>query len=471
MRISTISFEKFSREKTLRADFEYQSDLGQLDNDFYMLRELFDFPESQKINENDLYEDFLYCEIGDVDKNGDIYPIKLNFSERNLADENYYKKIEKGDIMPVSTGDILISKVRPNLKKYVFIDDDNCDVFFTTAFIKLKPKIMSKVLYYCLRTVFYKKLMAASRQGKGYPTLSLMDLEQIRFKKHTIDSLLAKEKLISNKIGSIDQKIKELQKSVVSDQIIIDSVFQQEFNLDYATFHKLKENRKYTLKQSDFSNNPDLRFSAKFHRPAGDFVMSELTQRSDKKIKNYLAEPIVLGASISPSNFDENGDAYYISMASIKTLEVELDESQLVSSSYYDSNIAKSLCKDDILIARSGVAIGKAAIVESEFKGIFADFTMRIRFNDAIYNPKFAYFYIRTMYFQYLIEIYKKGLQNQNIFPVVIREFPILDISITEQNRIVNVIQKEMSKQNNTREQISNLRNQIDEIIIDTIKK
>ena len=158
-------------------------------------------------------------------------------------------------------------------------------------------------------------------------------------------------------------------------------------------------------------------------------------------------------------------------MASIKTLEVELDESQLVSSSYYDSNIAKSLCKDDILIARSGVAIGKAAIVESEFKGIFADFTMRIRFNDAIYNPKFAYFYIRTMYFQYLIEIYKKGLQNQNIFPVVIREFPVLDISITEQNRIVNVIQKEMSKQNNTREQISNLRNQIDEIIIETIKK
>ncbi len=74
------------------------------------------------------------------------------------------------------------------------------------------------------------------------------------------------------------------------------------------------------------------------------------------------------------------------------------------------------------------------------------------------------------MYFQYLIEIYKKGLQNQNIFPVVIREFPILDISITEQNRIVNVIQKEMSKQNSTREQISNLRNQIDEIIIETIK-
>lgn len=69
-----------------------------------------------------------------------------------------------------------------------------------------------------------------------------------------------------------------------------------------------------------------------------------------------------------------------------------------------------------------------------------------------------------------MIEIYKKGLQNQNIFPVVIREFPILDISITEQNRIVNVIQKEMSKQNSTREQISNLRNQIDEIIIETIK-
>ena len=84
-----------------------------------------------------------------------------------------------------------------------------------------------------------------------------------------------------------------------------------------------------------FSNNSDLRFSVKFHRPAGEFVMNELTATTDKKLKHILAEPIVLGASISPAEFDESGNAYYVSMATIKTLEIELDDTQLVSDRYF----------------------------------------------------------------------------------------------------------------------------------------
>lgn len=81
----------------------------------------------------------------------------------------------------------------------------------------------------------------------------------------------------------------------------------------------------------------------------------------------------------------------------------------------------------------------------------------------------FAYYYIRSKYFQYLIEIYKKGLQNQNIFPIVIQEFPIPDISPSEQQRIVDEIQAEMAKQDIVQNQIAKLRNQIDEIIMKII--
>ena len=89
---------------------------------------------------------------------------------------------------------------------------------------------------------------------------------------------------------------------------------------------------------------------------------------------------------------------------------------------------------------------------------------MSIRLKD--YNPKFAYYYMRSAYFQYLVEIYKKGLgNNTNIFPIVVREFPLIDIPIAEQQRIVDEIQAEIDKQNEIKNQIATLRMEIDKIV------
>ncbi|WP_201785622.1 restriction endonuclease subunit S domain-containing protein [Syntrophomonas wolfei] len=471
MRVNNVNFEKLSHERTLRNDYDFHRYQEKHECAYYTFNDLFEYPDSPAVLVDDLYDDFKYCEIGDVDKNGYVAPVHLNFNNRNLLDENYYKKIEKGDIISVDSGDILISKVRPNLKKYVLIDDITKDIYFTSAFIRIKPKKIPNIIYYCLRTIFYENLIAVSRQGKGYPTINIVDLGQLRFNKDIIDRLSSNESYIVPKIKDAENTIKSLSTTTLTTQEIIDSVFQREFSFDYDTFEELKTHKNYTSRQSLFSNNPDLRFSVKYHRPAGDFVMKQLSEMTDKKIKHFLAEPIVLGASISPSDFDENGEAYYVSMATIKTLEVELDETQLVSSTYYEAHIAKALQKGDIIVARSGVAIGKTAIVKDDFEGIFADFTMRIRFDNARYNPTFAYYYLRSKYFQYLIEVYKKGLQNQNIFPIVMQEFPIPDILLGEQQRILDEIQDEISKQDEINNQIAELRNQIVDIIMETISE
>ena len=116
-------------------------------------------------------------------------------------------------------------------------------------------------------------------------------------------------------------------------------------------------------------------------------------------------------------------------------------------------------------MARSGEGtIGKVALITNDINGIFADFTMRIRLKN--YNPEFAYYYFRTSYFLYLIEIYKKGLgNNTNIFPIVVQEFPLLDISPEEQQRIVDDIHSEIAKQDDIKAEISKYRAEIDEII------
>ncbi len=461
-----------SQEKTLRYDVDYIKFHQNHTNSYLSFDDLFSITPTKNFSEEIFNEDFYYCEIGNSDKNGDIKPVLLNFENRTLENENYYKKIEKGDITSVDLDDILISKVRPNLKKYVRITQDKRNVYFTTAFIRLKAKEMPNILYYCLRNIFYEDLMAIARQGKGYPTINEKDLHSLRFNETSINKLRSNFTKISKVINKVENMVSSKVDSLIPIQKTIDSVFQREFGFDYDKFDELKSNRLYISQKSLFSNNPDLRFSAKFHRPAGDFVMEQLKKISDKKIKHFISEPIILGASISPKDYDDTGKYNYISMATIKTCKFDEQSALAVSDNYSADKIAKSVQKNDILIARSGEGtIGKVAIIKNEdTRGIFADFIMRIRFDSKRYNPIFAYYYMRSCYFQYLIEVYKKGLgNNTNIFPIVIQEFPIPDISLSEQKRIVDEIQTEIKKQDDIKLEIASLRNKIDDIIIQTV--
>ena len=75
------------------------------------------------------------------------------------------------------------------------VEKDNL-IYFTKAFIHLRPKSLSKILYYSLREIFYENLIIVSRQGKGYPTLKAVDLKYIKFDKNVIESLKRKKQEI-----------------------------------------------------------------------------------------------------------------------------------------------------------------------------------------------------------------------------------------------------------------------------------
>ena len=468
MRIQNINLNLISIEKTLRKDYDFHSYNLQTSDNYVKFDELFSIASSE-LDSAIFDEPFEYCEIGNVTKDGDSNPVALDFSNRLIEYGDYYKKIEKGDIISVDKDDILLSKVRPNLKKYVRITDENEKYYYTSAFIRLKPKKLSSILYYCFRTVFYNALMAIARQGKGYPTINEKDLKTLKFRKRIIDELELREEKISSEIAAIERLIEEKRKDIVPTQKIIDKIFCETFVFDYYKFNELKAIKLYSTKQSIYSNNPDLRFSAKFHRPAGEYVENELRRIGKKRFKHYLAEPIVLGASISPTDCCEDGEFCYISMATIKTWEFDKDSANIVSNSYAETKSEKRVKKNDIILARSGEGtIGKVALIEDDIDAIFCDFTMRIRLKN--YNPKFAYYYMRSTYFQYLVEIYKKGLgNNTNIFPIVVQEFPLPDLSLDEQQKIVDAIQFEIDKQNEIKNQIATLRAKIDSIIENAI--
>lgn len=268
-----------------------------------------------------------------------------------------------------------------------------------------------------------------------------------------------------SKIEPIEREIQELQSTISDPAEAISHIFAGEFGFDLAQFEELKRQKIFSVDLRDCANNDDLRFSVKFHRQAAKFVESELRSRTDKSIKDFLAEDIVLGASVSPDDYDDYGEFYYVAMSSIKSWGFDKENAHSVSAEYVSRNQAKSVKKDDIIMARSGEGtIGKVALIEGDEHGIFADFTMRIRLRG--YDAEFAYYYFRTQYMQYLIETHKKGLgNNTNIFPNQIKEFPMLNVPRETQTRLVKEIRAEFSTQDKIKRRIEAKRGKIDEML------
>ncbi len=363
----------------------------------------------------------------------------------------------------ISKDNILVSSLRLAKSPALYFDNqDISDYVFSNGFyiFKIKEGWNNKFILHILRTKRLKSILDNHiYRGIGITAYKDDDLKKIKIPlipKSTQDQIVAQ-------IEPIEKRIKELKAQIKQPQEIINKVFAREFRFDLEKFEELKKIKNYYLHLSACSNNKDIRNSVAFHRESAQFVMSELKRVTNSKIKHFIAEPIVLGASISPSDFNESGEYYYVSMATVKNYILELDDSQLVSDNYSSMNSNKAVKQNDIIMTRSGVAIGKFALVEDDFKGIFADFTMRVRLEN--YNPLFAYYYFRSEYFQHLIHTNKKGLQNKNIFPSQIQEFPMIDISLKEQQRIVNEIKAELDKQEEIKQKIETERNKIDVII------
>ena len=390
----------------------------------------------------------------------------LNVDKIPYVPMEYYESVAKGKIQ---NGDILLCKDGALTGKVCQVDssllpNDSVMANEHIYVIRANDSIHQKFLFYLMRTeIFQKQVKDFAFHKKGQPGLNIDHIKAIKIPDIPID---VQKSIIDGKVSQIEKQVSSLQQGLTRESSMIDNVFAESFGFDYVRFNEIKMEKQHAISNACFANNPDLRFSAKFHRSAGNYVMGELNRLASKKIKYFLSEPIILGASVSPGNYDDNGDYHYISMATIKNWKFEVEGASTVSNSYAEAKAAKTVRKNDIILARSGEGtIGKVALIEDEdLKGIFADFTMRIRLKD--YNPEFAYFYFRTTYFQYLIEIYKKGLgNNTNIFPIVIREFPLIDISLTEQQLIVDKIHAEIDKQSALWAKIVDLRQQIDKLI------
>jgi restriction endonuclease S subunit len=410
----------------------------------YVLKEI----PVKKVAKGELEETETLIDIGNIERRFN-HLINLEKVDEVGSDKNV-----------LQVGDIIIPKMQPQMGN-IFLNLEHERYVGSTELLEyaISKGNNPVFIYYLITSHKFLGDLARLESGKTHRRVNPDDLLKIKI------PILLKEKQdkIVSQIEPIEKKIKELKSQIAPAQEVMNRVFAREFGFDLKKFEELKKMRIYQLDFSDVANNKDIRSSVTFHRKSAQFVMDELRRVTNSKIKHFIAEPIVLGASISPADFNENGEYYYVSMATVKNYILELDESQLVSSDYASMNLNKAIKKNDIIMTRSGVSIGKFALVGDDFKGIFADFTMRIRLKNC--NPLFAYYYFRSEYFQHLVHTNKKGLQNKNIFPSQIQELPMIDISLEAQQKIVDEIKAELDRQEEMKKKIEAERNKIDEII------
>ena len=471
LNINKVNLNILGSEHSLRFDFNFVNYKEKQEDctSYYTFLDLYEIIDKEFVSLEDL--DYInYVEIGDISKSGDINPNSLNLFDRNELNESYFKKIDKGDILRAYSGDILISSIRPNLKKLVLIDAESEKYYYTKALLQLRPKINSLVAYYLLRTVSFESINCVSRLGKGYPTLKVEDLKTITFDKKIIDRLL-----LNLNIPFIEASIKDIkliQTSQEGEANIINEVLIEELGLNEKEFEGIKNTKTYSSKLADIGDNIDLRYSAKFHHPAHKYMLDFLKSKTTKRLKDFISEPIILGKTISPKQYEEDTDCYYMSMATIKSWYFDSTEAKQVSLAYEKDNLDKKVVENDIVIARSGEgSIGKVALItDLDTNAVFADFTIRVRLIN--YNQQFAYYYFRSLFFQHLVEHNKKGLgNNTNIFPSQISEFPMPDYSLEDQERIVKKIKDRINEQQKYTIQVEEKRAEIEKLILDTLSK
>ncbi len=468
--VTKTKFSEISKSHYLFSTFNFFRLRKLIDEDLLYLQvrlsEYFEIISGYAFSSKDYTDEGVsVCRIGDISKYNELLIDEMLLLPEEYADDYTKYRIQNNDILIGLTGD-------GKFFKTCYVENLEIPVLLNqrVGIIRVKPNvknISAKFVSLLFNSDKVQNQIRIVAMGKTQKNVSPFDILNVKIPKLELNE----QNELLELIQPIENEITNLKSSKLKPLDTINKVFGEEFGFNWKEFEKLKKQKTYSSNLNEFANNIDCRMGLKFHNLAGKYLHSFLVANTTKKVKDFIDEPIVLGKSVSPSDYDEDGEYFYIAMSNIKTYAFDPEDCKKVTEEYSKSNLKKTVQKGDILLARSGEGtIGKVALIEDEdLNAIFADFTQRIRLTN--YNTLFAYYFFRSEFFQYLVYTHKKGLgNNTNIFPSQIQEFPIPDWSEAKQSKIVEKIKTQIDAQNVIDIQIEQKQKEINLIIENAIK-
>lgn len=128
----------------------------------------------------------------------------------------------------VSSGDTVISTVRPANRAMFFAAEPGPDWVVSTGFAVLTPiveKVLPRFLFYSVFNPGFTALLVAHEKGAAYPAVSVEDILGVNVCLPSLDEQAS----ICDLLGALDDKIESLQKSVRLAQDLAQSTFKAWF--------------------------------------------------------------------------------------------------------------------------------------------------------------------------------------------------------------------------------------------------
>jgi hypothetical protein len=334
----------------------------------------------------------------------------------------------------------------------------------TTFFLRFRQTFSSsrKLLAYVLRYVDLSQLTLR----KAVPGLNRDEAMAVRLPE--ISEKLAPALL--TQIEAIENSISAARSGVQEPEDIINEILCPEFGYPLQEHRERVRERHFVRTLGTLAAGFTLRGSAKFHHPDFELTDRFFAKVPHERVKAFVAVPIRLGATATKGDFIEDGAAFYVHPGATKRQEViRTEDCHEVTQEFYDVTQRRfGLRRGDVLINRSGEALGKVAIWESDEPAVASDFTMRVRFNSRM-NQRFAWFFFRSVMFQPQIERELRGSSIPNIFPPEVERMLLVTCKKSKQDALAREITAELDRRTNALASIESKRAEITKLIDDAI--
>lgn len=477
----TTDFRELGKDQYLRNDEKYHVFLN------FSNWNLFNVKNKNSVSLNDIllddYHNFEYEE-------GEEYK-GIPTGQTYLDEDGYIKEFQPvtaedhpGRLKYKASNDnILISSLRLAKSPALYFESENLlDYVFSNGFYiyKVKEGWNKKFILYVLRTKRLKDILDNHiYRGIGISAYKDDDLKKIKIPlipKPTQDQIVAQ-------IEPIEKKIKELKAQTTPPQEIINKVFAREFGFDKKFFNdfgkgmtagtQTAQNRTLRIFETDFeelSRSGIVRFSTRFHNVPTKKLMNFLDGIEILQVKDVLLEPVHRGAS---PKYNSDGEIPVVKTGHLKNGYIEISQEEFVDKDFYNSSTRSRIKQGDILIASTGkVSLGKIDLVEEEQDLVADGHVSIIRIDNKKYSRKFFTYFFRGILGYFQIERDFTGATNQiELYADEISNFQIPNISLKDQQKIVDEIKAELDKQEEVNKKIQIKRSEIDDIIEKAIKK
>ncbi len=460
----TIDFQNIGEQEFLRPNIGYRYffdiqnaivyNFDKLIKLKYVLKEI----PTKKVSKGDLEDEEYLIDIGNIER-------RFN----NLINIEKVGKIGS-DKNILQDGDIIIPKMQPQMGN-IFLNIEHKRFIGSTELLEysISENYNPMFVYYLITSRKFLSDLEKLESGKTHRRVNSIDLLKIKI---PLISKPQQDKIVAQ-IEPLEKNIKKLKFQIKDPQQIINKVFARKFGFDLKNADEKKKNMIHYSSLIDVANE-ELKFdiSLKYR-----FIFNKYVKSPSKNEWVELGKIVdIKGGKRLPKgqNITEEDTGFkYVRVDDLNWSGIfDLENIKYISEENH-KKIKNYISKEnDILLTIVGATVGKCGLTPLELDGenITENFARLIILDKDNYLPKYVNYCLQSKTSVYQIDEYKGRSSQGKLALFRIKKIKIPDITLKEQQKIVDEIKKELDNQEEYKTKIANERNKIDEIIEKAIK-